>query len=64
MRHRDAVQANLLEVSATGRGYCDRAGVISPIKADVEHYARSHGYAGVVVVVEREEDGCHLIPLA
>jgi hypothetical protein len=64
MTHRDAVQANLLAVSATGRGYGDRAGLISPIKADVEAYARRHGYAGVVVVVETEEDGTHLMPLA
>jgi hypothetical protein len=44
MTHRDAVQANLLEVSATPRGYCDQYGVISPLKADVDHYARTRGY--------------------
>jgi hypothetical protein len=38
--------------------------VISPVKADVDQYARNHGYAGVMVVVSSEEDGTHLIPLA
>jgi hypothetical protein len=64
MTHRDAVQQNLLEVSATPRGYRDEYGVISPIKADVESYARNRGYAGVVVVVAHEGSGSHLIPLA
>jgi hypothetical protein len=64
MRHRDAVQANLLEVPGTPRGYRDQHGLISPIKADVEAYARHRGYAGVVVLVDDEPWGWHLIPLA